>query len=43
MLSNEYFKADLKAVYRHLRLPCAAILAAACVYFYILVFIMDAV
>jgi len=39
MLSNAYFETDLQAVYRHLWLPCAAILVVSCIYFCILRFI----
>ena len=39
MLSNAYFETGMKAVYRHLWLPCAAILVVGCIYFCILRFI----
>jgi uncharacterized protein len=37
LLSNEYFKTSLDQVYRHLVVPCAAMLIAALVYFQMLV------
>ncbi len=37
LLSNEYFKTSLDQVYRHLVVPCLAMLIAALVYFQILV------
>jgi hypothetical protein len=37
LLSNEYFKTSLDQVYRHLVVPCVAMLIAALVYFQILV------
>lgn len=36
LLSNEYFKSSLTAVYRCLLPPCAGLLVAACVYFLVL-------
>jgi uncharacterized protein len=37
LLSNEYFKAPLDQVYRHLLVPCLAMLIAALGYFWVLV------
>jgi integral membrane protein (TIGR00529 family) len=39
LLSNEYFETSLDRVYRHLRIPCLAMLVAALLYFHILVWI----
>ena len=36
LLSNEYFDTSLSVVYRHLWLPCAGLLAAGMVYFWVL-------
>jgi len=33
ILSNEYFKADIKAVYRLLWLPCVGLMTISCIYF----------
>ena len=40
ILSNEYFRADMKAVYRLLWLPCIGLIAASCIYFFGLRFLM---
>jgi hypothetical protein len=37
LLSNEYFETSLDQVYRHLLVPCAAMLTAALIYFHVLV------
>lgn len=34
ILSNEYFKADMKAVYRLLWLPCGGLIVVSCLYFF---------
>jgi len=36
MLSNQYFNASLRRVYRHLVLPCMVLFAAGCVYFFVM-------
>jgi hypothetical protein len=36
MLSNRYFQTTLSAVYRFLLPPCCGLVAAACVYFFVL-------
>jgi integral membrane protein (TIGR00529 family) len=36
LLSNEYFQTSMNQVYRHLLVPCLAMLIAALIYFYIL-------
>jgi hypothetical protein len=35
LLSNEYFETTLEPVYRHMWVPCGALLASSCVYFLI--------
>ncbi len=36
ILSNEYFKADMKSVYRFLWLPCGGLVIVSCLYFFAL-------
>jgi len=36
ILSNEYFKADMKSVYRFLWLPCGGLIMVSCLYFFAL-------
>ena len=36
LMSNEYFHTTLGRVYRYLVIPCAALLVAACSYFWML-------
>ena len=40
ILSNEYFKADMKSVYRLLWLPCIGLVSASCIYFFGLQFFL---
>jgi hypothetical protein len=36
ILSNEYFSADMKSVYRQLWLPCGGLVMVSCLYFFAL-------
>jgi len=37
LLSNEYFETSMDQVYRHLLIPCSAMVIAALIYFHVLV------